>query len=88
MGISCIVIFTIFVLLTENSAPVKNVETATPKSRLPKTPLIKRKISKVLCPKNECKSLQNGRPLYRDADHMSENGNKILTPMFKDALNP
>ena len=44
--------------------------------------------TKVLCPKNECKSLQNGRPLYRDADHMSENGNKILTPMFKDALNP
>ena len=32
---------------TENSAPVKNVETATPNKIPPKTPLMNRKTSKV-----------------------------------------
>ena len=33
-------------------------------------------------------SIYKNRPIYRDADHLSEYGNKVLTPMFKDALNP
>ena len=42
----------------------------------------------ILCPQNECISIYKNRPIYRDADHLSEYGNKVLTPMFKNALNP
>ncbi|MDY6481798.1 acyltransferase family protein [Acinetobacter faecalis] len=44
--------------------------------------------SSVLCNDNKCISTYKGRPIYRDGDHLSEYGNKLLTPMFKDALNP
>lgn len=36
-----------------------------------------------LCSANECISAYKGRPIYRDGDHLSEYGNKLLTPMFK-----
>ena len=36
-----------------------------------------------LCSANECISTYKGRPIYRDGDHLSEYGNKLLTPMFK-----
>lgn len=44
--------------------------------------------AKVLCAKNECISMYKDRPIYRDGDHLSEYGNKLLTPMFKVYLNP
>jgi peptidoglycan/LPS O-acetylase OafA/YrhL len=42
--------------------------------------------SKILCKNNECISTYKNRPIYRDGDHLSEYGNKLLTPMFKDTL--
>ena len=44
--------------------------------------------SKILCKSNECISTYKNRPIYRDGDHLSEYGNKLLTPMFKNILNP
>jgi hypothetical protein len=35
-----------------------------------------------LCKENLCYGSIDGRPLYIDDDHLSEFGNKILTPMF------
>ncbi|MDH1518495.1 acyltransferase [Acinetobacter johnsonii] len=43
-------------------------------------------VSEVLCKDEECISQLNERPIYRDADHLSEYGNKLLTPMFKQIL--
>ena len=43
--------------------------------------------SKILCQHGKCISEYNGRSIYRDGDHLSEYGNKLLTPMFKAALN-
>ncbi len=43
---------------------------------------------KILCNKDKCLTEYKGRPIYRDGDHLSEYGNKLLTPMFKTALNP
>ena len=40
-----------------------------------------------LCKNDMCMAQVNGRPLYYDGDHLSEFGNKILTPMFKAAIN-
>jgi len=40
-------------------------------------------VSKILCSKNVCISEYKGRPIYRDGDHLSEYGNKLLKPMFK-----
>ena len=37
----------------------------------------------LLCKHNECISVYKGRAIYRDGDHLSEYGNKLLTPMFK-----
>ncbi|RKG53024.1 acyltransferase [Acinetobacter cumulans] len=42
----------------------------------------------LLCKGNECISEYKGRPIYRDGDHLSEYGNKLLVPMFKQAFNP
>lgn len=42
--------------------------------------------SQILCKKGKCISEYNGRSIYRDGDHLSEYGNKLLKPMFKDAL--
>ena len=39
-----------------------------------------------LCDSGKCNALYKGRPIYYDADHMSEYGNKLLTPMFKKAI--
>ncbi len=44
--------------------------------------------SLMLCKGKECISEYQGRPIYRDSDHLSEHGNKLLTPMFKEAFNP
>ncbi|QYJ83760.1 acyltransferase family protein [Shewanella aegiceratis] len=33
-----------------------------------------------------CIAVLDGRPLYSDGDHMSEYGNKLLTPMFESAF--
>lgn len=42
--------------------------------------------SNYLCNDGICSGVKNGRPLYYDGDHMSEFGNKELTPMFKKAF--
>ena len=39
-----------------------------------------------LCEAGRCKATHNGRPIYYDGDHMSEYGNKLLTPMFSKIL--
>ena len=36
-----------------------------------------------LCDHSVCSGTEDGRPLYSDGDHLSEFGNKRLTPMFK-----
>lgn len=36
-----------------------------------------------LCSKQTCYGSINGKPLYYDDDHLSETGNKLLTPLFK-----
>ncbi|OTG82390.1 acyltransferase family protein [Acinetobacter sp. ANC 4648] len=43
--------------------------------------------TEILCKSGKCIAQYNGRSIYRDGDHMSEYGNKLLTPMFKEALN-
>ena len=42
--------------------------------------------AKILCKTGQCLSEYKGRPIYRDGDHMSEYGNKLLSPMFKEVL--
>lgn len=39
-----------------------------------------------LCNKDKCMALYNEIPIYYDGDHMSEHGNKLLTPMFKSVI--
>jgi len=39
-----------------------------------------------LCHSGRCMAQVEGRPIYYDGDHMSEYGNKLLTPMFKLAI--
>jgi len=39
-----------------------------------------------LCHNGRCMAQFEGRPIYYDGDHMSEYGNKLLTPMFKLAV--
>ncbi len=38
----------------------------------------------ILCSEGQCIYEYNGRSIYRDGDHLSEYGNKLLTPLFKD----
>ena len=40
----------------------------------------------ILCKTGQCISEYKGRPIYRDGDHLSEYGNKLLIPMFKNAM--
>lgn len=39
-----------------------------------------------LCSNGRCYGSQNGRPLYSDDDHLSDFGNKLLVPMFKQVF--
>ena len=39
-----------------------------------------------LCHNGRCMAQFEGRPIYYDGDHMSEYGNKLLSPMFKLVL--
>ncbi len=41
-----------------------------------------------LCAEDNCPGLIEGRPLYRDRDHLSEFGNRLLVPMFKSIFTP
>ncbi|MEG1485567.1 MAG: acyltransferase family protein [Bacteroidales bacterium] len=36
----------------------------------------------ILCPDNNCLYEYKGRSIYRDGDHLSEYGNKLLVPLF------
>ena len=44
--------------------------------------------TQILCTTGKCISEYRGRPIYRDGDHLSEYGNKLLTPLFKEVINP
>jgi peptidoglycan/LPS O-acetylase OafA/YrhL len=37
-----------------------------------------------LCDKQFCHGAKDGKPLYFDDDHLSESGNKVLLPMFRE----
>lgn len=39
-----------------------------------------------LCHDDRCWGSKDGRPIYYDDDHLSEYGNKLLVPMFKQAF--
>ncbi|MFM2450484.1 MAG: hypothetical protein RIS44_2934 [Pseudomonadota bacterium] len=41
-----------------------------------------------LCQDGRCPGAMDGRPLYYDDDHLSESGNKRLTPLFKTVFTP
>ena len=41
-----------------------------------------------LCDAEKCYGTQNGSILYFDDDHLSETGNKLLIPMFKEIFEP
>jgi peptidoglycan/LPS O-acetylase OafA/YrhL len=40
----------------------------------------------ILCPGGLCSGFKEGRPLYYDDNHLSEYGNKFLTPLFEAAF--
>lgn len=40
----------------------------------------------ILCPDNNCIYQHEGRIIYRDGDHLSEYGNKLLVPLFKNII--
>ena len=39
-----------------------------------------------LCSDESCFGTKDNRPLYRDDDHLSEHGNKVLVPMFSEVF--
>lgn len=41
-----------------------------------------------LCQDGTCQSTDEGRPIFRDADHFSEFGNRRLVPMFREVFAP
>ena len=44
------------------------------------------KVEDELCENGRCIGSINGRPIYFDGDHLSEFGNKLLSPMFESVL--
>ncbi|MEZ8509451.1 acyltransferase family protein [Vibrio splendidus] len=42
--------------------------------------------TKYLCNEGKCIAEIDGRPIYYDGDHLSEFGNKLLSPLFEKAL--
>lgn len=40
----------------------------------------------LLCPGGACMGTQNLLPLYADDDHLSESGNRLLIPLFRDLM--
>lgn len=60
-------------LLYKEVAEINNIQTLDP------VPL--------LCGNDRCMAQFKGRPIFFDGDHMSEYGNKLLTPMFEAVLN-
>ncbi len=44
--------------------------------------------AEILCASGKCLAQWKNIPLYRDGDHLSEYGNKLLVPMFKNILKP
>jgi peptidoglycan/LPS O-acetylase OafA/YrhL len=40
----------------------------------------------LLCPGGACMATRDFLPLYADDDHLSESGNRLLTPLFKDLM--
>ncbi|MCU4539385.1 acyltransferase family protein [Acinetobacter bereziniae] len=42
--------------------------------------------AEILCKKSKCIAQYNNRPIYQDGDHLSEYGNKLLTPLFKSII--
>lgn len=42
--------------------------------------------AEILCKGPSCIAQYNGRPIYRDGDHLSEYGNKLLIPLFKNIV--
>nr|WP_281497709.1 acyltransferase family protein [Ferrimonas balearica] len=41
-----------------------------------------------LCSDGRCWASKEGRPIYYDDDHLSEFGNKLLVPMFREVFEP
>lgn len=39
-----------------------------------------------LCDSERCLGTHNGQPIYFDDDHLSESGNRLLTPMFSEVF--
>lgn len=44
--------------------------------------------AQTLCASGRCIATYQSRPIYTDGNHLSEYGNKLLVPMFKQALHP
>ncbi|WP_391485175.1 acyltransferase family protein [Acinetobacter baumannii] len=42
--------------------------------------------AEILCKNSSCISQYNNRPIYQDGDHLSEYGNKLLIPLFKNVV--
>lgn len=40
----------------------------------------------LLCPGRTCSAFDDDKPLFRDADHLSGYGNRVLEPTFTQAL--
>lgn len=40
----------------------------------------------VLCPGGACMATRDYLPLYADDDHLSEAGNRLLTPVFRELI--
>lgn len=43
-------------------------------------------VTEPLCDAQTCFAEQDGKPVYRDQDHLSESGNKLLLPIFRELI--